>query len=90
MESAGDAPRLATTPARWSSALRSLAVLVLLARTPADAQAQCSDGATSTAGAPQGPPAIKQEELAHEPGSPARAACPSVDVELRRCYPSQH
>ena len=38
----------------------------------------------------QGPPAIKQEELAHEPGSPARAACPSVDVELRRCYPSQH
>ena len=38
----------------------------------------------------QGPPAIKQEEVAHEPGSPARAACPSVDVELRRCYPSQH
>ncbi len=25
----------------------------------------------------QGPPAIKQEELAHEPGSPAHAACPS-------------
>ena len=31
----------------------------------------------------QGPPAVKQEELAHEPGSPAHAACPSVGVELR-------
>ena len=27
----------------------------------------------------QGPPATKQEELAHEPGSPARVACPSVE-----------
>eukprot|EP01045_Picozoa_sp_COSAG04_P014352 COSAG04_NODE_1070_length_8477_cov_17.005729_6_plen_108_part_00 len=36
----------------------------------------------------QGPPATRQEELAHEPGSPARVACPSVGVELRRCYPS--